>query len=86
MREKQTSEEEEIVRQTVRSHSNVLGRWTWETVFRGESSRSEAVKMSECHETVSGFSVIARGRIMCMSRLAQGKRHNHDKCRQHTVS
>jgi hypothetical protein len=34
-RERQMSGEEEIVRQIVRRHSNLLGCWIWETYRRG---------------------------------------------------
>src|SRR6266576_1409703 len=63
-RERQMSGEEEIVRQIVRRHSNLLGRWIWETYRRGGSSMCQSGFKEKMEPTDHGSILKRRGRFL----------------------
>ena len=62
------SGEEEIVRQIVRRHSNLLGRWIWKTYRRGRSSTCQSGFKEKMERTDHGSILESRGSFLLCTR------------------
>ena len=64
----QMSGEEEIVRQIVRHHSNLLDCWIWETYRRGGSPMCQSGFKEEMEPTDHGSILESRGSFLLCTR------------------
>jgi hypothetical protein len=62
------SGEEEIVRQIVRRHSNLLGCWIWETYRHGGSSMCQPGFKEKTEPTYHGSTLERRGSFLLCTR------------------
>jgi hypothetical protein len=67
-RERQVSEEGEIVLQIVRHHSNVFGCWIWETYRRSGSSVCQSGVKEKVEPTDHGSILESRGSFLLCAR------------------